>query len=432
MTSRLYYTDSFLYEFDAAVCEVVCGERPAVILDQTAFYPTSGGQAFDTGYLEANGQKLRVTEVAEDEQGTILHYIDPAASLAPGTRVRGTIDAARRRDHMQQHSGQHVLSAAFVGLFAMPTVSFHMGEESCTIDLQARSLAPAQLEEAGRLANRVITDDRPVEIRFASLEEARALGVRKLPEAQRDKLRLIDIRDFDLTACGGTHVRSTGQIGPILLRKTENARQGVRVEFVCGERAVTAAQRDYATLVEAAAVFSAHISDVPQQVRRAQGELKAAQKTQQKLLEELAELRRAQGELKAAQKTQQKLLEELAELSAARLVAESTLRHSSRSDPFRMVTKVFPDRDVAFVKLLAQKIAAAGPAVALVASTSGPPTLVFCQTPGLPFNMGALLKDTLAAAGGRGGGARDFAQGSLPDGAQVDGALRQALGSFAQ
>jgi len=408
MTSRLYYTDSFLYEFDAAVCEVVCGERPAVILDQTAFYPTSGGQAFDTGWLVANGQKLRVTEVAEDEQRTILHYIDPAASLAPGTRVRGTIDAARRRDHMQQHSGQHVLSAAFVGLFAMPTVSFHMGEESCTIDLQARSLAPAQLEEAGRLANRVITDDRPVEIRFASLEEARALGVRKLPEAQRDKLRLIDIRDFDLTACGGTHVRSTGQIGPILLRKTENARQGVRVEFVCGERAVTAAQRDYATLVEAAAVFSAHISDVPQQVRR------------------------AQGELKAAQKTQQKLLEELAELSAARLVAESTLRHSSRSDPFRMVTKVFPDRDVAFVKLLAQKIAAAGPAVALVASTSGPPTLVFCQTPGLPFNMGALLKDTLAAAGGRGGGARDFAQGSLPDGAQVDGALRQALGSFAQ
>lgn len=135
MTSRLYYTDSFLYDFDAAVCEVVPGARPAVVLDQTAFYPTSGGQVFDTGYLEANGQKLRVTEVTENEQGTILHYVDPAAGLAPGTRVRGTIDAARRRDHMQQHSGQHVLSAAFVRLFEMPTVSFHMGEESCTIDL---------------------------------------------------------------------------------------------------------------------------------------------------------------------------------------------------------------------------------------------------------------------------------------------------------
>ncbi|HYN15898.1 MAG TPA: hypothetical protein VES66_08940 [Terriglobales bacterium] len=135
----------------------------------------------------------------------------------------------------------------------------------------------------------MITDDRPVEIRFVSLEEARALGVRKLPPAECGNLRLIDIRDFDLTACGGTHVLSTGQIGLILLRKTENVRQGVRVEFLCGERAVAAAQRDYATLVEAAAAFSAHISDVPQQVRKTQEELKAAQKSQQKLLEELAE-----------------------------------------------------------------------------------------------------------------------------------------------
>jgi len=406
MTRRLYYTDSFLYEFDAAVCEVASGGRPAVILDQTAFYPTSGGQVFDTGWIEAGGEKLRVTEVAEDEQGTIVHYIDAAASLAPGTRVRGTIDAPRRRDHMQQHSGQHVLSAAFVRLFAMPTVSFHMGEESCTIDLQARLLAPAQLDEAGRLANRVITDDRPVEVSFASLEEARALGVRKLPEVQREKLRLVDIRDFDLTACGGTHVRSTGQIGPILLRKTENVRQGVRVEFVCGERAVGAAQRDHTTLVEAAAAFSAHISDLPQQVRK------------------------AQAELKAAQKAQQKLLEDLAELSAARLVADAPLCHRE-GKTFRLVTKVFPDRDTAFLKLLAQKIAAAGPAVALVASTSDAPSLVFCQTPELPFNMGELLKQVLAAAGGRGGGARDFAQGSLPDAAQVDAALRQAISSIA-
>jgi alanyl-tRNA synthetase len=406
MTSRLYYTDSFLCEFEAAVLEAVSAPRPALILDQTAFYPATGGQVCDTGWLEANGQKLRVTEVAEDEQGTILHYIDTEANPAPGTRVRGAIDAARRRDHMQQHSGQHVLSGAFVRLFEMPTVSFHMGEESCTIDLETRSLLPFQIGEAGRLANRVVTDDRPVEIRFVSLEEARALGVRKLPEVQREELRLIDIRDFDLTACGGTHVRSTGQIGPILLRKTENVRQGVRVEFLCGERAVAAAQRDYATLVEAAAAFSAHISDVPQQVCK------------------------TQEELKAAQKSQQKLLEELAELSAARLAAESALRHSSRSEPFRLVTKVFPERDVAFVKLLAQRVAAVGPAVALVASTSGPPTLVFCQTPGLPFNMGALLKEVLAAVGGRGGGARDFAQGSLPEAKQVDEALRLALGSF--
>ncbi|HYN15897.1 MAG TPA: alanyl-tRNA editing protein [Terriglobales bacterium] len=142
MTSRLYYTDAFLYEFDAVVLEVVSGARPAVILDQTAFYPTSGGQLFDTGWLKANGQKLPVTEVAGDDQGRILHYVESAASLQPGTNVRGSIDAARRRDHMQQHSGQHVLSAAFVRLFNMPTVSFHMGQESCTIDLEAPLLTP--------------------------------------------------------------------------------------------------------------------------------------------------------------------------------------------------------------------------------------------------------------------------------------------------
>jgi len=410
VTLRLYYTDSFLCQFEAAVREVIANPRPAIVLDQTAFYPTSGGQVFDTGWIEGDGQKLRVVEVAEDEQGTVLHYVESPASLAPGTRVHGAIDAERRRDHMQQHSGQHVLSAAFVRLFAMPTVSFHMGAESCTIDLQigdrTRALAPAQLEEASKLANRVVTDDRPVEVRFATLAEAQALGVRKLPEAQREKLRLIDIREFDLTACGGTHVRSTGQIGPILLRKTENVRQGVRVEFVCGGRAVAAAERDYSTLVEAAAAFSAHISDVPQQVRK------------------------TQAELKAAQKAQQKLLAELAELSAARMVADAPLCHGE-GKAFRLISRVFADRDAAFLKLLAQKIAAVEPAVAMVASTAGPPSLVFCQTPGLPFNMGELLKQVLAAAGGRGGGARDFAQGSLPDAAQMEAALRQAVSSVA-
>ena len=405
MSSRLYYTDSFLYEFDASVARVIAGPRTAIVLDQTAFYPTSGGQVFDTGSLDADGHKLRVTEVAEDEQGTILHYVESAPELGSGTRVHGSVDAARRRDHMQQHSGQHVLSAAFVRLFNMPTVSFHMGEESCTIDLDTRSLTPEQVAEAGRLANQVITEDRPVEIRFASLDEARALGVRKLPEVTHERLRLIDVRDFDLTACGGTHVRSTGQIGAILLRKTENVRQGVRVEFVCGERAVATAQRDYATLVQAAAAFSTHIWEVPQQVNK------------------------VQDELRAAQKAQHKLLEEVAELSAARLLAEapvSTCRSDSGELTFRLVTKVFADRDVVFVKLLAQKIVAAGTAIALLASTAGVPTIVFSQSAGMPFNMGALLKDIVSAAGGRGGGSRDLAQGSVADASKVEAVLQQA------
>ena len=165
------------------------------------------------------------------------------------------VDAARRRDHVQQHSGQHVFSAAFIQLFNMPTVSFHMGEESCTIDLETNGLNAAQAQKAERLANEVIAEDRPVSIRFVPLEEARQLGLRKLPPKQTGDLRLIDITDFDLTACGGTHVRATGQIGGILLRKIEKVKQGVRVEFVCGLRAVAIARRDYTSLTEAAAAL---------------------------------------------------------------------------------------------------------------------------------------------------------------------------------
>ncbi|HEU4415092.1 MAG TPA: alanyl-tRNA editing protein, partial [Candidatus Angelobacter sp.] len=256
MTDRLYYHDSFLNEFDASVVESFArAGKHAVELDRTAFYPTSGGQMHDTGTLVIGGkQNLAVTDVADDESGRILHFT--SEPLAPGTAVHGTINSVRRRDHIQQHSGQHVLSAAFIQLFNMPTVSFHMGEESCTIDLETSGLNAAQAQKAERLANEVIAEDRPVSIRFVPLEEARQLGLRKLPPKQTGDLRLIDITNFDLTACGGTHVRATGQIGSILLRKIEKVKQGVRVEFVCGLRAVAAARRDYTTLTEAAAVYS--------------------------------------------------------------------------------------------------------------------------------------------------------------------------------
>ena len=245
MTDRLYYTDSFLTEFEARVVSATPrGERVAVALDQSAFYPTSGGQIFDTGWLAIasadDGARLQVSEVAEDEKsGVVLHIVSgDASALQPGVQVRGVIDAERRRDHMQQHSGQHMLSAAFEKLYGFATVSFHMGDDTCTIDLAAEAVSAQQLRAAERFSNEVIAEDRPVEIRFATPEEARSMGVRKIPAAEREKLRLIDIRDFDLNACGGTHVRSTGQIGAILLRKIEKVRQGVRVEFVCGLRAV--------------------------------------------------------------------------------------------------------------------------------------------------------------------------------------------------
>src|SRR5579864_9166198 len=187
-TDRLYYHDSFLYDFDARVVEALTLDgKHAIVLDRTAFYPTSGGQVHDLGMLTAEGQQIAITEVADEEDGRILHFA--SAPLAAGTQVHGTVDAARRRDHVQQHSGQHVLSAAFIRLFNMPTVSFHMGEESCTIDLETSGLSAAQAQKAELLANEVIAQDRPVNIRFVPLEEARQLGLRKLPQIGRASCR---------------------------------------------------------------------------------------------------------------------------------------------------------------------------------------------------------------------------------------------------
>jgi alanyl-tRNA synthetase len=389
MTERLYYHDSFLYDFDARVLESFPRDgRHAIVLDRTAFYPTSGGQVHDTGVLHADGKQIVISEVADEEDGRILHF--GAEPLAAGAAVRGTINADRRRDHMQQHSGQHVLSAAFIQLFNMPTVSFHMGEESCTIDLETPGLSADQARKAEVLANEVIAEDRPVQIRFVPLDEARQLGLRKLPPKQTGDLRLIDITSFDLTACGGTHVQATGQIGSILLRKIEKVKQGMRVEFVCGLRAVTVAGRDYSTLTEAAALYSSHIYDLPEQIRKSLAESKSAAKAQHKLLEELAELH-----------------------------AQLMLAQTSGSP--RTIVQVFSDRDALFIKLLAQKLTAGESAViALLASATGQPTLVFAQSPGQKSNMGQLMKEAIAPLGGRGGGSAELAQGGLPGSADPD------------
>ncbi len=409
MTERLYYDDPTLLEFEAAVAAVENREAGVfVCLDRSAFYPTSGGQNFDTGALEspANGEGLRVTDVLEDEQtGDVWHRVEHAADwLKPQATVRGQIDAARRLDHRQQHSGQHVLSAAFERLFGFATASFHMGDESCTIDLATDKVSAQQLEAAERLANQTIAEDRPVEIRYATPDEAKSMGVRKIPAAVRDKLRLIDMGGFDLNACGGTHVRSTGEIGSILLRKTEKVKQGVRVEFVCGLRAVATARRDFQTLTEAASLFSTQIWEVPAQVRKSLDEAKAAQKSQHKLLEEVAELQ-ASNLLRAA--------EERPAGSGQKLVVE-----------------FFPDRNLDFIKMLAQKLTRLDKAKALLGCGGAQPSLVFAQTSGLSSDMGALMKETMQKLGTRGGGNRDMAQGGAPDAASAEQALQDAAAAI--
>jgi alanyl-tRNA synthetase len=410
MTTRLYYHDSFLYDFDAEVQDVLDSPRPAVVLDRTAFYPTSGGQVFDTGWITSNSDvKVRVTEVADTEDGKVVHYLEAPLHdsqkevLKPGTRVRGQIDAVRRRDHMQQHSGQHVLSAAFIRLYNMPTVSFHMADDYCSIDLDVPALTKEQIESAERLANEIILENRAVDVRFVTRDEATKLGLRKLPPTERDELRLIDIRDFDLTACGGTHVAQTGQIASILLRKVEKVRQGWRVEFVAGQRAVSTARRDFTTLTEAAALFSAHIYDVPQQARKSLDEIRSLRKQREQSQEELA----------AAQ--------------AAAMLAEAP-----EANGRKLVVRTLADRDLNFVKLLAQKLTRLSPnAVALLATTSPQPSLVFAQSAGQPFDMGALMKETMTKLGGRGGGSKDLAQGGIPNADGIDAKLSAIAANLA-
>ncbi len=391
-TKRLYYTDTFLHEFEGSIASVIAGEKPGVMLDQTAFYPTSGGQVFDQGKLISEGVEVRVEQVEEMENGEIVHYVSPSdmGKLHAGAKIQGVVDPSRRRDHMQQHSGQHVLSAAFERLYKMPTVSFHMGAESCTIDLATNSLNEKHLIAAEKLANEVVFENRKVGIRFVGLEEAKGLGLRKLPDVGKEELRLIDIADFDLCACGGTHVKSTGQIGTILVRKMEKVKQGFRVEFVCGDRALRTARKDFETLTQAATLFSTNIYEVPQQIGKS--------------LEEA----------RSAQKHQHKLLEELAEFWAAKSVAEVPAGAA-----FRVVKQVFADRDLPFVKLLAQKLARQSGVVALLGTTSGQPTMVLSRSQDVDVDVSALVKEALAAVGGRGGGTKDLAQGGVAEAALI-------------
>jgi alanyl-tRNA synthetase len=264
-----------------------------------------------------------------------------------------------------------------------------MGAEACSIDLDTKVLTDAQVEAAEGLANDVVTENRPVSMRFVTQEEARGLGLRKIPPVERDKLRLIEVQDFDLTACGGTHVSATGQIGSIFLRKTEKTRQGWRVEFVCGKRAVATARRDYAVLAQSGGLLSSHIWDVPLQVRK------------------------MQEESRASRKSREQLLEELADLLATRLLAET-----EESNGRKIIVRIFPDRDLTFIKLLAQRLTRQSANVAAFLGIILDPALVFAQSSGQPFDMGALMKEALTRLGGRGGGSKDMAQGGP---ARVDG-----------
>jgi alanyl-tRNA synthetase len=391
---RLYYSDSFLKTFAGVVTDVreIAGTHGDSIwqlsLDRTAFYPTSGGQPFDTGLLRTEASEIRVEQVEEDEQGAVWHFV--REPVPTGTHVEGQIDWERRFDHMQQHTGQHLLSAVFQRELKAATVSFHLGEKTSTIDLTGGPLAHHSLERVERIVNEIIGEDRPVTTLYVSRDEAEAMlaagELRKLPDRQ-GSIRLIDIADCDRNACGGTHVRSTGQIGGLQVRGLEKVSRGMRVEFLCGLRAVRAARSDAEILNETAALLSTGVTELPAAVGR--------------LL--------ADG--KAAAKERQRLREELATFQAARLASEVPIENG-----LRLVVREWKDRDRDYVKVLASRTAAAAPSTAVIfrAKDAEPMRVFAARGPDLNFDCGRILREALANFGLRGGGSADLAQGDVP------------------
>jgi alanyl-tRNA synthetase len=417
MSDRLYYADPSLAVFEARVSDIREVSRSQgqslwqIALDRSAFYPTSGGQPHDTGLLTATSSggallEAPILAVEEDEQGEVWHTT-PKPLLA-GTAVRGYVDWSRRRDHMQQHSGQHLLSAVLYRQLGAPTVSFHLGEMTSTIDLAREGISLEELERVEHAVNEIIAEDRAVTTRTISRDEAEMLlaagTLHKLPERE-GAIRLIEIDEIDLNACGGTHVQATGQIGGLLIRGTERMRQGLRVEFVCGLRAVVTARQDLATLTRAAGVLSVGRSQVPEAVDR--------------LL--------AEG--KAANKVRQKLTEELAVFHASRLILEHPVEQGRR-----VVRQTLTDRDADYLKLLASRLTASAPQTcALLAATQEEPArVVVAASPDLKIDCGTLLREELAVYGLRGGGSPGMAQGQIPKAqldalfAGIEGRLNQA------
>jgi len=388
MSERLYYTDSYLRDFTARVIDTSAGGR-VVYLDRTAFYPTSGGQPFDLGSIGG----IAVTDVADEDERIAHHVAEPMAAGGP---VACAIDWQRRFDHMQQHTGQHLLSAVFEELFHLKTVSFHMGADSSTIDLEGGAVDARVLAGTERRVNELVYENRPVTVQFE--DSGAAQGLRK-PSDREGTLRIVSIDGLDRSACGGTHLRATGEIGAVLLRKVEKVRQSSRVEFLCGGRAVRRARADYEALSRTAQIFSAPLDEVPNVVAAAQEAARTGDKTRRKLELDLAAY---QGR-------------ELYSTTAA------------GADGFRRVLRRAERGNLEELRAVAQNFTAQPKAVFL-AALQDPPSILLAVSEDAGIDAGKLLKAALTANGGRGGGTARIAQGSVNDAALVEPILTQLAG----
>ena len=372
-TERLYYADPHLLSFDARVVRAEAnGAR--VVLNRTAFYPTSGGQPFDTGTLGG----ARIIDVVDNDDDEVIHILDRPIDTET---VHGEVDSQRRLDHMQQHTGQHLLSAVFVEQLKMPTVSFHLGEELCTIDLAVQKMTDENIVQVEERANAVVLENRPVRVSLRSKEEVAALGLRK--ETKREgEIRLIEIEGLDLCACGGTHVTATGEIGAIVLRKFEKVKQGIRVEFACGQRAVRWVRRDFLALTRASMLYSCNPHEMPAVVAKKLDESKEADRERKRLIESLAGYE-------------------------AKALYEAAMPKTSG---VRVIQKIFDNADPNYLRSLAAHVARL-PAARAIFALRQPPTLFVAQTKDLGPDLAARVKEL----GLRGGGTKDAAQGGAAD-----------------
>jgi alanyl-tRNA synthetase len=377
MTDRLYYTDPYAVEFDATVVSVtpMPGDqvRHAVELDRTAFYPTSGGQPFDTGRLGT----ARVVDVVDEEDSRVVHVVEGDIATGP---VHGTIDWPRRFEHMQQHTGQHVLSAAFDRLLQVRTLSFHLGTGSSTIDL-AREVTADEIARAEREANHVVWEDRPVTIRFADAEEAARMPLRK--ESTREGvLRLVEVEGFDVSACGGTHVVRTGAIGIIAVAGSEKFRGGTRLEFLCGGRALAGFHALGASVAASVRLLSVLPAELPEAIERVQSDSR--------------ELRRQMKDLQT------------------RLAGHEAATLADRAEPagsMRVVVAALDGWDANGLKAIAAAIAARPGHAAVLLGSPAPSAIVVARAPDVALDSAAVLKQLTGQFGGKGGGRPELAQG---------------------
>ncbi len=380
MTIRLYYTDPYRSEFTANVVDR-SEDGTRVYLDETAFYPTSGGQLHDTGTLGG----IPVVDVI-DEDDRVAHVLSAPLPPTPAP-VAGVIDWKRRFDHMQQHTGQHLLSAVFEDLFGHKTLSVHFGPDYSTLDLDAEFLSRDRMMAAEERANALVAGALPVTVTFE--DAATAAGLRKQSD-RAGTLRIVSIDALDRSACGGTHVRSTAEIGAVLLRSAERVRSATRVEFVCGVRAVRRARKDFESLTRIATSLSAALDDVASLVAAQSERLKESDNARKKLEKELSSFRARELYDRAT--------------PDANGVRTIVIRDAATIDELRTLAQgAFEFQKVVVVGVL-----------------RSPPSVLLAASEDSDLDAGKILKERLAAAGGRGGGSPRMAQGGVPDAAVLE------------